>query len=193
MKIELLSEDMTVLHHWQDALKRYAPVVVDSVEEFSAQTLLVADYATCGTEILAALRMESRALFVVLEGAPSPQRGRHLLAAGARAYGNAFMQPVHLRSCIETVSLGEIWVYPELVSYMVSLLAPRLQEPVELPDGLTRREQEIVKELLRGDSNRQIAERLAITERTVKAHLANIYRKMGVSGRVDLLLRLKGG
>ena len=55
------------------------------------------------------------------------------------------------------------------------------------PDaGLTRRERELVALVAAGASNKEIAERLSIAERTVKAHLTSIFRKLGVSSRLHL-------
>jgi DNA-binding NarL/FixJ family response regulator len=57
------------------------------------------------------------------------------------------------------------------------------------PSGLTRREQEVLDLALAGESARGIGERLFISERTAESHLANIYRKLNVRSRVELLTR----
>jgi two-component system NarL family response regulator len=53
---------------------------------------------------------------------------------------------------------------------------------------LTRREREIAELIGNGESNKQIARQLAITERTVKAHLTEIFRKLGIADRLRLAL-----
>ncbi len=58
--------------------------------------------------------------------------------------------------------------------------------------GLTRREQEVAALAIRGASAREIAEQLVIGERTVETHLANIYRKLNVRSRVELMARFSG-
>lgn len=65
------------------------------------------------------------------------------------------------------------------------MLAPR---PAAAPasgsgSGLTERELEVLQAAARGERNKEIAYRLGITERTVKAHLASIYQKFGVDSR----------
>jgi len=59
--------------------------------------------------------------------------------------------------------------------------------PAELPalHELTARELEILQLVASGDSNRRIAQRLWVTEQTVKFHLSNVYRKLGVSNRTE--------
>src|SRR2546430_9074196 len=55
--------------------------------------------------------------------------------------------------------------------------------------GLTARESQIVALIAAGASNKEIADRLAITERTVKAHLTNVFQKLGLSSRLHLAIR----
>jgi DNA-binding NarL/FixJ family response regulator len=59
----------------------------------------------------------------------------------------------------------------------------RLRPSAELPGGLTMREGEILREVAHGGTNKQVADALAISEKTVARHLANIYSKLGVSTR----------
>ncbi len=59
--------------------------------------------------------------------------------------------------------------------------------------GITRRERDIARGILRGSSNAEIAAALFISERTVETHVTNIYQKTGVKSRVQLLNALRGG
>lgn len=59
--------------------------------------------------------------------------------------------------------------------------------------GLTARESQIVALVAVGASNKEIAHRLAITERTVKAHLTNVFQKLGLSSRLHLAIRALSG
>ena len=57
--------------------------------------------------------------------------------------------------------------------------------------NLTRREQTILKELMEGRDNAEICDKLAITENTLKKHILNIYRKLGINNRVSLFKMIK--
>ena len=57
--------------------------------------------------------------------------------------------------------------------------------------SITKREQEIILALLDGKSNKELAETFFVTQKTIEAHLANIYRKTGVKNRLELFSRLK--
>jgi DNA-binding CsgD family transcriptional regulator len=58
---------------------------------------------------------------------------------------------------------------------------------------LTRREQQIVAELSDGRTNREIAETFGVSANTIKAQLTTLYRKVGVRGRLELVIRALGG
>ena len=60
-------------------------------------------------------------------------------------------------------------------------------------EHLTQRERQVAEAVSRGDRNRTIAERFGISEQTVKKHLANIYDKLAVDGRVHLAIHLLRG
>ena len=85
-----------------------------------------------------------------------------------------------LRQALETVARGEIWAKRNILANTVrSLTALRL----------TKREEEVLALLKQRLSNRAIAQKLGISERTVKTHVSNLLAKFGVDSRVDLILR----
>ena len=98
-----------------------------------------------------------------------------------------------LYSCIERVSRGEIWASPAHSAFLVEALrsAPSCEgiEAGKL-DQLSRREFQVVEHAAQGGSNKQIAERLGLSEHTVKNYLFNVFEKLGVSNRMELLFLL---
>ena len=96
--------------------------------------------------------------------------------------------PDTLLECVRRVSRGEQWIDPGTLTRAFSLLATQ-GDPAEAKQPLTAREVEIVRMIAQGWRNRTIAERLSISQGTVKVHLHNIYGKLGVDGRLALLLR----
>ena len=57
--------------------------------------------------------------------------------------------------------------------------------------GITKREREIINELLKGKTNKELAEQFFVTQKTIEVHLTNIYKKTGVKNRLELFARLK--
>jgi two-component system nitrate/nitrite response regulator NarL len=94
-----------------------------------------------------------------------------------------------LLKCIHTVFEGKYWLgqtdFPDLVRGLQSL-APSMTENTKF--GLTAKELKVIGAVLEGDTNKAIAERLSISEQTVKNHLTNIFNKLGVSNRLELAL-----
>ncbi len=193
MRIELVSDDLTLLNRWEEALKDWKPMETEEIVADGTPKVVVADLSTKAEEVLDFLKDPAGEVrLLALEGRPTFENGRRLLALGAKGYGNAWMQPVHLRSAVETVAAGNVWVYPEFVDHLLAQMGRSAPENPKLPDNLTEREQEIVQRVLEGRSNREIAEELGITERTVKAHLGHVYEKLHVRNRLQLASLLRG-
>lgn len=94
-----------------------------------------------------------------------------------------------LLQAIRTVSVGQHWLPPELTARVISALTQ--SSPGSLGERLsllTAREREIVALVGQGLKNREIAERLAISEKTIKGHLTNVFGKLGVQDRLELAL-----
>jgi DNA-binding NarL/FixJ family response regulator len=77
---------------------------------------------------------------------------------------------------------GHVWIPPALQKHLTA----RLLEPAEEP--LTPREREIVRHVALGLRNAEVAQKLSISEVTVKTHLNNIFQKLGLRGRTALAL-----
>jgi len=101
-----------------------------------------------------------------------------------------------LCKCIACVHQGQVWANSQNLHYLLEALAQPLaiagSAPLARP--LSQREEEIARLVAQGWSNRQISERLKLSEHTVKNYLFRVFEKLGVSTRVELTLyALKGG
>ncbi len=93
-----------------------------------------------------------------------------------------------LLKCMRAIMAGEYWVGRELLADFVDYL--KRQTP---GSTVTARERQIVESILAGMSNREIGDKLGISEETVKRHIRNIYDKLGVSNRMELALYVSAG
>jgi DNA-binding NarL/FixJ family response regulator len=97
--------------------------------------------------------------------------------------------PASLIDCVRDVHRGERRVDVEALARAADAGRPRsVPLPGERMPALTPRETEIVRLVAQGLRNKELAQRLSITEGTVKIHLHNIYDKLGVDGRLELVL-----
>jgi DNA-binding NarL/FixJ family response regulator len=98
-----------------------------------------------------------------------------------------------LAKCIQTVHSGQIWVANGDVEYLLGGLNHSTPFSVTGSEGsprLTPREMEIVRLALDGMRNREIAQELGVTEHSVRNYLYRVFEKLGVSSRVELILRV---
>jgi len=109
-----------------------------------------------------------------------------------KAYFNSYMAAVHYEHMLALLKQGLNWFAPQLQGQMIDFLQHMfLDDVAKLDLGLlTSREKQIGEAVSKGMSNKAIASHFGITERTVKAHLTNIYAKLGVNNRSELMRRL---
>jgi DNA-binding NarL/FixJ family response regulator len=119
-----------------------------------------------------------RVAVVMLSGIDDPALVRAALERGAAAFVLKHVDPRDLGSAVRQSVTGSIFRPLDLVNAARSAFENA---------GLTKRELSILEELPAGGSNQQIAKRLFLAEQTVKFHLTNIYRKLGVSTRTEAL------
>ena len=128
---------------------------------------------------------------------PKDEDAFALLARGARGYCHVAAAPAQLRLVANTVKNGGFWLPASLMRRVMtsagSLVAQISTRKSVSMDELTKRERQVAQAVTDGLSNREIAERLSISERTVKARLTSVFQKMDVRDRVQLALLLRGG
>ena len=103
---------------------------------------------------------------------------------GINGYVLKDSESAELKKAIHTIMDGETYIQPSLIP---ALNAKRLErnEDEEKIDSLTRRELEVLKLLAIGMYNKEVAEKLEISERTVKNHISNIFKKLEVTDRTQ--------
>ncbi|HYV41914.1 MAG TPA: response regulator transcription factor [Thermoanaerobaculia bacterium] len=133
----------------------------------------------------------SRVRTVLLSAAVEKEQIPEAMRMGARGVISKESATRLLFKCIRTVIAGQYWVGREQVTDLVDAFrAVRSNEgeSKEKSYGLTRRELEIVEAIVSGCSNREIAQKLSLSEDTVKHHLTHIFDKLGVSNRLELAM-----
>src|SRR4029450_10536512 len=121
-----------------------------------------------------------------------------LFKAGVRGYCRRDIDPELLKRVVVAVQMGELWIRRSLMPRLLEELGMRLPVGAAFEKRavvgrlvcLTQREHQIAALVRGGGSNKQIARQLDISERTVKAHLTEIFRKLGISDRLKLALLL---
>jgi DNA-binding NarL/FixJ family response regulator len=114
---------------------------------------------------------------VMLSGQDDPETIRSALSRGAKSFIAKQVDPRDLASALRLAAQGA--VHQSMGDEDVA------QDEEARRAGLTRSEQRVLEALSRGLSNKEIAQELWLTQQTVKFHLTNIYRRLGVSNRTE--------
>ena len=112
--------------------------------------------------------------------------------AGARAYVLKGISAHELAGVVRAVAAGEVYVTPSLAAGILVALS-RSTAPQDPLEELSEREAEILKLVVQGLTNRQIGERLHLSEKTIKHYITNILEKLHVRSRMEVaMLAVRG-
>jgi DNA-binding NarL/FixJ family response regulator len=146
-----------------------------------------------GLKFLSKIRARSPGTKVlILSGFPEDEFIIEALQSGAKGYLPKTLTHADLVKAIRATHAGELWAGRRIITQVLESLLQKvmsLQRPLsEARNSLTGREQEVVNWVIQGMTNKEIAAQLGISDKTVKTHLSNIFDKLSVSRRLQLLL-----
>lgn len=177
-------------------------LVVDKLTTLSNEVtklrpkVLLLDFDLVGSNSLLSLRTICAETRTIVIGAISEEMEWELLKAGVRGCCRGDSDPKFIRQVVEAVQQGELWIRRTLTCRLIDELgkttvkSKSYQTSLGLLNKLTQREYDIAIRVGNGENNKQIAKACAITERTVKAHLTEVFQKLGVTDRLNLALVL---
>lgn len=208
--ILLASSSQDNLSRWEQGIRGLAPIFcstnLDSVRGELVRIkpkILLLDLDLPKLDgpngILGLMKLNPETRVIILSGTLSDEIEWSLFRTGVRGCCRVDIEPGQLQNVVQAVQQGELWIRRTLSWHLLNELVMITQEKNkikqavgELLANLTRREYEIATLVGNGESNKQIARRLDITERTVKAHLTEVFRKLDVADRLKLALIVKG-
>jgi DNA-binding NarL/FixJ family response regulator len=111
-----------------------------------------------------------------------------VLRAGASGYVLKHSPPQELLRAIRAIAAGGVYLDPAVSTRVADGLLDKRLDHRQAPDAIiTGRESEVLRLVAVGHSNKDIADRLKISVKTVELHKANAMRKLGLTGRVDVI------
>lgn len=193
--IAIFETNPAIIDHWCQACDE-PPVRLHEPAPWlqpvkTAQVLLM-QYLGEHSALQIQLFAEHGRLVVVFSPSPNDAEALQVYQNGAKGYLHTYSHPEQIQQAILTVRMGGVWLEEQHMQAMMSILFEQAQTPpvADWKSVLTDREIDVVYSLLDGKSNKEIAAAMQITERTVKAHLQNIFQKMGVKDRLELVLAI---
>lgn len=208
--ILLASASQDDLHRWEQGVRDLFPVFCSThLESLRSElvrlkpSILLLDHdlpqLNGPNGISALMKLNPETKVIILSYPISDEAEWALFRTGVRGVCRRDIEAEQLKSVIVAVQQGELWIRRTLSWHLLNELVTITQEKTkikqaigELLANLTQREYEIATLVGNGETNKQIARRLAITERTVKAHLTEVFRKLDVADRLKLALIVKG-
>ncbi|MEQ1766293.1 MAG: response regulator transcription factor [Methylotenera sp.] len=206
-----ISKLPALLESWTQALPKsiIAPTVPEVVESISAKTKAKAKNSDAPifwlhmnedrqqwmeNSITTIAKQYENAKIVVLANVPNQAESIHALRLGAMGYCHAYIAPQVLKEIKKVISHGGLWLGQDILQSLIEVSTKLTGNQPEYVDGLltklTHREQEVALQAAKGLSNKEIARILGISERTVKAHLAATFERLGAKDRLQLALML---
>lgn len=196
------------LSFWKRGLESFASTTLktdglnhvgDNVLRMKPHILLL-DFDLLGLNDLSGVatlkRLSRETKVIVLSCDISEDIEWELFKAGVRGCCRNDTKPEFLQQIIGAVQRGELWMRRTLSCRLIDELSKitarniTYRSSLSLIENLTQREYDIAMRVKNGESNKQVANACGITERTVKAHLTEIYIKLGVADRLNLALVL---
>lgn len=136
----------------------------------------------------------SNAKIVVLANVPQQTEAALAISEGAVGYCHAYSETATLIEVKAVVTHGGIWLGQDMLQYLIGtsrqLVSARPEAVSAALELLTPREREVAQQVSFGLTNKEIARKFNITERTVKAHLSASFERLGVKDRLQLALIL---
>lgn len=125
--------------------------------------------------------------FLALSVSDSPEDVIAMIRAGARGYVTKSIAPDELAAAVRRIAADDAVFSPRLAGFVLDAFADvvPVEEDPEL-DRLTPREREVLRQIARGYSYKQVARRLSISIKTVETHVSSVLRKLQLSNRYEL-------
>lgn len=125
--------------------------------------------------------------FLALSVSDAPEDVIAMIRAGARGYVTKTIAPDDLLDAIVRTAEGDAVFSPRLAGFVLDAFAGSLPRPDDPElDQLTPREQEVLRQIARGYTYKQVARRLSISVKTVETHVSAVLRKLQLSSRHEL-------
>lgn len=190
--IYFYTTDSGLLRHWQATFDHVEPVTQEWSHTSESIAVIDSQYPDLPAwdNPIWARRMAHQRIIIVNTN-PNDEEGYAALQAGAVAYCHAAAPRELLQQVLNAVNSGEIWAGRSLMGRLLKAVN-RLTIKLDPLLGLSDREREVAYLAARGQSNKEIARELNITERTIKAHLSACFEKLGLNDRIQLALKVNG-
>jgi DNA-binding NarL/FixJ family response regulator len=193
--IYLYAPQNSVAEHWHKALREPFETVSrvsDQADKKDGVWVILYQSDRPSEDLTQLLTQQQPVL--LLSNQPSEPEGLTWLRRGIRGYLNSFAHADVIAQAIAAIRQGNIWVGQNIMQALIQGLSSEEKPPAQdasWRNRLSHREIETVEAILQGKSNREIAQAMQITERTVKSHVHHILEKLEAKDRLNLVIKIQ--
>lgn len=204
-RILFFSDNADLITLWSSLLNKQYQIdtIIDISASFTADIIIIDADKIIQNKSLLSLFSNKTTRFLIMGDNWPEENQIEALVHGAAGYCNKKDPAELILLAVERIIKGDIWIQRHLISKVIGALVqiksttietnlePKYLESSKLLSTLSTREHEVAKMIRSGDNNKTIASLLFISERTVKAHLTSIFKKLNVPDRLHLALFIK--
>lgn len=204
-QVLIFSKNKPLINLWFSTLSSVYKVSTlnDIYTDLNADAIIIDSQQIDSDDNLLSVFQDSPIRFLVVGSKWSENNQIDALTHGASGYCDASESPKLILEALKQTLKGEIWIQRSLVPKVIGSLikikaskAEGINQPAstkskKILDALSTREMDVVKMIQVGGNNKSIASTLHISERTVKAHLTSIFKKLNVPSRLHLAVLIK--
>ncbi|AGS38739.1 MULTISPECIES: response regulator transcription factor [Cycloclasticus] len=204
-RIAIYSDDPVIVKHLSDVLSNHFDIfTVTNTQELSNISFALVDSQKVDTDIDLITTIESSsARLLIVGGDWSENQQVNAFVHGVAGYCCQSDSPKLIVHAVTCLLQGDTWIQRHLVPLIIEALIKKNSKSENNPINieqvksspllatLSSREKEVAKMVSEGESNKLIANNLNISERTVKAHLTSIFKKLQIPDRLHLALLIK--
>ena len=201
----IISDNKKLVTLWSGALRStYTVFSMDTSDTYPASDATIIDTFNIDRDPLFLSKFNTQSAPILIVGASWPEEKQiAALVEGAAGYCGESEPPKLLLKAIECIIKGDIWIQRNLVPRVIGSLVEikNNQNKKETTDNptksldrlktLSNRERDVANMIRTGENNKKIASAMDISERTVKAHLTSIFKKLNLPDRLHLALFIK--
>lgn len=195
IKIAVINQDPLRFVGLRSILESEPDFAIHPVNPGAVAKPLTADVVLLGMQasspimdVIARLRLSTPRVRIVLTGGPAKDdRILRAVAFGVRGYLDEFATPDQYKQAIRVVAGDSMWVPRRVLTRFIERVTADPKHPIFQTTGrLSAREREVLELLVAGHTNKEIASRIGLEERTVKAHITKLMLRTGVPNRIAL-------
>ena len=192
MKIALYSNDIALIHRWENILNKSEIKIVEDYEDLVKLKDSILIFSDCvnleNSDFIISVLLKNANKIMVLKRDPNLENAKKWLSKDVHGYGNCLMTSSYLNSAVEAVSNNYIWLMPQITTQLLKNMIEKKDTKIDeekLFENLTKTEKIIAKLLQNAYTNTNISDELNISVNTVKTHVKHIYEKLNVKDRLS--------